>query len=132
MSQGDDQTVATRSLVLVVENEPILRMDAADMVEDAGFRALEAIHADEALKILESRADISVVITDVDMPGSQNGVQFATLVRERWPEMGIILISGRYDLRQQDLPARSVFFAKPWHREAVAAVIREMTGRQHL
>ena len=80
--------------VLVVEDEMILRMRAVDIVEDAGFCPSEAINADEAISVLESRSDISLLLTDIQMPGSIDGLKLAHAVHERWPSIKIILVSG--------------------------------------
>jgi CheY-like chemotaxis protein len=80
--------------VLVVEDEMLLRMRAVDIVEDAGFRSVEAVNADEALSILESRSDISLLFTDIQMPGSMDGLKLAHAVHDRWPSIKIILVSG--------------------------------------
>src|SRR5260370_26933751 len=77
--------------VLVVEDEMMLRMRAVDIVEDAGFTPIEAVNADEALAILESRSDIELLFTDIQMPGSMDGLKLAHAVHERWPSIKIIL-----------------------------------------
>jgi CheY-like chemotaxis protein len=81
--------------VLVVEDEMMLRMRAADIVEDAGFIPIEAVNADEALAILESRSDIELLFTDIQMPGSMDGLKLAHAVHARWPTIKIILVSGQ-------------------------------------
>lgn len=98
-----------RPVILVVEDEPLLRLNAVDMVEDAGFEAVEAADATEAVAILEKRFDICIIFTDIDMPRGLDGVKLAALVRDRWPPIEIILTSGHIAPRQQDLPARSLF-----------------------
>lgn len=87
-------TPARRQSVLIVEDEPLLRLMAIDVVEDAGFDAVEASDADEAIRILESRTDITIVFTDIDMPGSMDGLRLAAAVRDRWPPIRIIVTSG--------------------------------------
>ena len=81
--------------VLVVEDEMVLRMRAVDIVEDAGFTAVQAVNADEALSILESRSDISLLFSDIQMPGSMDGLKLAHAVHDRWPSIKIILVSGQ-------------------------------------
>src|ERR1700730_7179482 len=83
------------AVVLVVEDEMLLRMRAVDMVEDAGYTSVEAVDADEAVAILESRSDIALMFTDIQMPGSMDGLKLAHTVRERWPPIKIILASGQ-------------------------------------
>ena len=101
-------------VVLVVEDEPYLRLDTVDLVEEAGFSTVEAANADEAIKILEHRNDIRVVLTDVGLPGSMDGVKLALAIRDRWPPIGLIITSGQLNLNLDDLPLRSRFFAKPY------------------
>lgn len=100
--------------MLVVEDEPFSRFHAVNLVEDAGFIAIEAANADEAIAILESRKDIRIVFTDIDMPGSMDGLKLARAVRERWPPIELILISGHFDIRQDEIPERGRFFSKPY------------------
>ena len=98
------------AVVLVVEDEMLLRMRAVDMVEDAGYTSVEAVDADEAVAILESRSDIALMFTDVQMPGSMNGLKLAHAVHERWPSIKIILVSGQLTPSEGDRPADSRFF----------------------
>ena len=99
--------------VLVVEDEMVLRMRAVDIVEDAGFNSLEAVNADEALSILETRSDISLLFTDIQMPGSLDGLKLAHAVHKRWPAIKIILVSGQVNLSDAEKPTDSRFFGKP-------------------
>jgi two-component sensor histidine kinase len=114
--------------VLVVEDEMVLRMRAVDIVEDAGFRSVEAVNADEALSILESRSDISLLFTDIQMPGSMDGLKLAHAVHDRWPAIKIVLVSGRVDPPEAERPAESRFFAKPLSVGRMIAELREMVG----
>jgi CheY-like chemotaxis protein len=113
-------------LVLIVEDEPILRMMAADLVESAGFAAIEAANADKAVAILEARSDIRIIFTDVDMPGSMNGLKLAAAVRDRWPPIEIILTSGYYNVRPEEIPARGVFLRKPYNEHELIATMHKM------
>jgi CheY-like chemotaxis protein len=92
-------------VVLIVEDEALVRMTAVDMIEEAGFEVLEATNADEAILLLEARRDITVVFTDIEMPGSMDGLRLAQAVRGRWPPIKIIATSGRYIVRDGDLPS---------------------------
>lgn len=113
-------------VVLIVDDEPILRMTAADMVEEAGFTAVEAVNADSALRVLETRDDVRVLLTDVDMPGGIGGIELASRVRERWPPIGIIMVSGKVRLRPEDVPEGAVFFTKPYVPKALMRQVRTM------
>ena len=117
-----------RSVVLVVEDELMLRMRAVDIVEDAGFIPIEAINADEAIQILESREDISVLFTDIQMPGSMDGLRLAHLVHTRWPHIKIILVSGQIAVTEADRPEDSKFFPKPLEIQQMILELQEMVG----
>lgn len=124
---SSDQT-APIPHVLVVEDEFVLRMRAVDIVEDAGFTAIEAVNADDALKILESRSDISLLFTDIQMPGTLDGLKLAHAVHKRWPEIGIVLVSGQVKLADADKPENSRFFGKPLAAKDMVAEIQNMVG----
>ena len=116
-----------RQLVLVVEDEPILRMAALDMVEDAGFEAVQATDATDAVRILETRPDIRIVFTDVDMPRGVDGLKLAALIRERWPPIHVIVTSGKAEIGRMKLPADCVFFDKPYDERRVVAEMHRMS-----
>lgn len=117
-----------RMIVLVVEDEPLLRMAAVCTVEDAGFEPLEASNADEAILILEGRNDIRIVFTDIDMPGSMDGIKLAESVRGRWPPISIIVTSGHRIVRKDDLPLGSAFFGKPYNDADLVATLQRMAA----
>jgi two-component sensor histidine kinase/CheY-like chemotaxis protein len=114
--------------VLVVEDEMMLRMRAVDIVEDAGFTPIEAVNADDALAILESRSDIELLFTDIQMPGSMDGLKLAYAVHKRWPSIKIILVSGQLKLTDDDKPADSRFFGKPLDVKQMIAELQDMIG----
>ena len=116
------------AVVLVVEDEMLLRMRAVDMVEDAGFTSVEAVNADEAIAILESRSDIALLLTDIQMPGSMDGLKLAHAVHERWLPIRIILVSGQLRLASVDIPADSRFFGKPLEAKEMIAEMQDMIG----
>lgn len=121
-------TGKARPVVLVVEDEPLLRMLAIEVVEDAGFIAIEAEGADEAVILLESRTDITLLFTDINMPGSMNGLKLAHAVRDRWPPIKILVVSGLQQLQSSDLPSNSCFFRKPYRASELVAELRSMVG----
>lgn len=104
------------AVVLVVEDDPLLRMNAADIVKEAGFEAIEASDADAAIQILESRDDIRLIFTDIDMPGSMDGLALAHAVANRWPPVLIIATSGRFRVSETDLPNGGRFIPKPYRQ----------------
>jgi DNA-binding NtrC family response regulator len=116
------------AVVLIVEDEMMLRMRAVDIVVDAGYTPLEALDAVEAVAILESRSDVVLMCTDIQMPGQMDGVGLAHAVYERWPTIKIIVVSGQLNLPQLDLPPRSRFLGKPLNAGEVIAEMRDMIG----
>jgi CheY-like chemotaxis protein len=116
------------AVILVVEDEMLLRMRAVDMVEDAGYTSVEAVDADEAVAILESRSDIALVMTDIQMPGSMDGLKLAHTVHERWPPIRIILVSGQLKLSATEIPADSRFFGKPLEAAEMISLMQKMIG----
>src|SRR5436305_5248055 len=114
--------------VLVVEDEMILRMRAVEIVEDAGFNPVEAVNADQAISILESRSDISLLFTDIQMPGSMDGLKLAHAVHDRWPAIKIILVSGQVNPTDAERPADSRFFGKPLSVEQMITELQAMVG----
>jgi two-component sensor histidine kinase/ActR/RegA family two-component response regulator len=123
---------AVKPTVLVVEDEMLLRMRAVDIVEDAGFTSLEAVNAEDALVLLESRSDIDLLFTDIQLPGAMNGLKLAYAVHERWPSIKIILVSGQITPSEADRPVDSRFFAKPVEVQHMTAELQDMIGRGSL
>jgi CheY-like chemotaxis protein len=116
----------SNALVIIVDDDVFERLGASYMFSDAGYRVLEAGSADEALQFLESTADVGLLFTDVSMPGSMSGADLAHRVAERWPEIGIIVTSGRP--RPVPLPLRAQFHAKPYEPNNVLQHARAMTA----
>jgi CheY-like chemotaxis protein len=116
------------AIVLVVEDDMMLRMRAVDMVEDAGYVPVEAVDADEAFAILQARSDIALLFTDIQMPGSMDGLQLAHVVHDRWPLLKIILVSGQLELSGIQIPRDSRFFGKPLVSGQMIAEMQNMIG----
>src|SRR3954451_14469281 len=114
--------------VLIVEDEMVLRMRAVDIVEDAGFTPVEAVNADEAISILEARSDISLLLTDIQMPGSMDGLKLAHAVHDRWPAIKIILVSGQVNPSDAERPADSRFFGKARSVKQMMVELQGMVG----
>ncbi|WP_127143310.1 response regulator [Pelagibacterium montanilacus] len=118
-----------KAVVLVVEDSPIIRMGAIDLVVSAGYEALEAQDADEAIRILELRDDVDLVFTDVDMPGTMDGIRLAHYIRDRWPPVRLLVASGAAIIEESSLPLGSKFFSKPYHDHAITdAMARMLAG----
>ena len=118
---------ARRPVVLIVEDEWLIRLNAAQIVEEAGFDVIEASNADEAISILEVRSDITVLFTDIQMPGSMDGLKLAAAVKGRWPPIKIVATSGLVDVRPDDLPEGGRFIPKPYDPTQLAATLQELT-----
>lgn len=117
-------------VVLLVEDDGLLLMEAADTLSDAGFQVVEAIHADKALKVLESRDDVGVLMTDVDMPrGSMDGFALARLVAHRWPKIPVLVVSGMGVPGPNDMPEGARFIPKPYETSTLVRTLRAFTRR---
>ena len=110
--------------ILVVDDEPLLRLHAVDLIEEAGFAVVEACNADEAIAILAGRADIRIIFTDIDMPGSMDGLKLAAAVRDRWPPVEIIITSGQVTPAAHLIPDRGRFFTKPYDDVSLIDALR--------
>lgn len=114
----------TVPLVLIVEDEPLVRMIAVEAITDAGFGVVEAATAQEALDILADRGDVGVVFTDVNMPGALDGLALARLVHEQWPDIKLVVTSAR-PLADQT-PDDDHFLAKPYTLDVLAQTVRDV------
>src|SRR3712207_4146253 len=114
-------------VVLLVEDEPLVRMAAADDLQDAGFHVLEAANADVALAVLETCSDdVQVLFTDIDMPGSMNGLDLAESVQQRWPHISLLISSAYHRPHSGQLPDDGRFVPKPYCSDDVVQQIREL------
>jgi CheY-like chemotaxis protein len=118
---------ATHPRVLIVEDEPIILFYEAELAEGAGFIAIMASNSDEAIRELESSPDIEILLTDVNMPGSMDGLALAVLVHQRWPDIRIVIASGRNDTRDPDLRLDSIFVAKPFTPSELISALGRLT-----
>lgn len=116
--------------VLVVEDEILIRMDISEALERAGFGVLEAGNADEAIAILNQRDDVRVLFTDIDMPGSMDGLRLAAAVRDKWPPIEIIVTSGHQQMTDDNLPVDGRFFGKPYRPGQIITAVRELLRRE--
>jgi two-component system, response regulator PdtaR len=125
----DGVAIRPAPVILIVEDDLFLRMLAVEFVEEAGFETLEAGDADHAIAILKSRSDIAVLFTDINMPGSMDGLKLALVVSNLWPAIEILIASGRVLLAQSDLPPNGRFLGKPYRAEAMVAELHSLVGR---
>ena len=116
------------SAVLIVENDCLLRMLTTDLVEDAGFLALQAANADDALALLSARSDIAVLLTGVTMSGNMDGMRLAHVAQERWPHLKVIVASGRPGLSDADLPVGCRTLRKPYLAASMISTINGLIG----
>lgn len=124
----DAKPAKPRHVVLIVEDEPLVRLTGADLLADAGFEVLEARNADEALRILEATPEVRVVFSDVEMPGSLDGLGLARNICQRWPRIGILLTSGR-GIREEAFPREGRFLTKPYDGQALVRQIEEIVNQ---
>ncbi len=119
------------AVVLVVEDDPLLRMNAVDMIEEAGFEAIEAPNADAAIQMLEDRSDICLIFTDIDMPGSMDGLALAHAVANRWPPVRIVATSGHFKVSETDLPSGGRFIPKPYRQHQLIDMLANLSPSPH-
>lgn len=117
-----------RICVLVVEDEPLVRMDVADRLVEDGFDVHEASNADEAIRLLETYPEIRILFTDIDMPGTMDGLKLSAFVRDRWPPVRIVVTSGHRIVDVVDLPDGGVFYSKPYKYTAIVQSFRELVA----
>ncbi len=118
-----------KATVLVVDDEPLLRMDMVDMLQEAGFNTLEAGSAAEAIIALEQHPEIRVVLTDIQMPGSIDGLALSHVVRNRWPPTIIIVCSGNHSPIQIEMPSGACFLAKPIASHNLISIIADVESK---
>jgi CheY-like chemotaxis protein len=111
-------------LVLVVEDDLLLSLDISEALKDEGYDVIDVANADDAIKVLETRNDIRTIFTDIDLPGSMDGLKLAAAVRDRWPPVNIIVATGMRAPRRDEMPARSLFIAKPYRSAKVLEAVR--------
>jgi len=117
-----------RPVVLVVEDEALIRFGTVLIVKEAGFDVIEAANADQAIGILETRDDIRIVFTDINMPGSMDGLKLAAAVRDRWPPIEIIVTTGRGIPDLTVLPERARFLMKPYLPIELEQTLKALTA----
>ncbi|MGO4670736.1 response regulator [Bosea sp. 2RAB26] len=113
-------------VVLVVDDDAIIRLDVVLMIEDAGFNVIEAENADEAIELLETRPGIQIIFTDIEMPGLMNGLNLAFAVRDRWPPVAIIIGSGRVRPQPDEMPDNVTFLRKPYSQASLVEAVRSV------
>jgi CheY-like chemotaxis protein len=120
-----------RYAVLVVEDDALVRAEAFDLCEEAGFTVYEAKNADQAIRQLELHSEIRVLFTDVEMPGTMDGLKLARAVRDRWPPVTIMVTSGRTKVTKEDMPENGLFFSKPYPPDAIINALNGISAQIH-
>lgn len=121
------ETVPDRKpVVLVVEDETVVRMNAVAIVEESGFEAVAARNADEAIEALETRSDIQAVFTDIQIPGQMDGLKLAQVIKDRWPPVALLVTSGKRTVIGSELPHGGRFLPKPYLPSQIETVLREL------
>jgi CheY-like chemotaxis protein len=113
--------------ILVVDDEALVRFDLAQTIEEAGYSTFEAADATEAIVILEAHPEIRVVFTDIQMPGTMDGLALSHYVRKRWPPTIIIVSSGRRSPPKDDMPSGARFMAKPYSPEGLGHILEHIS-----
>jgi CheY-like chemotaxis protein len=115
--------------ILIVDDEELLRLNAADLLEENGYSVVEAANAEDALRTLERRPDVRLLFTDIQMPGPIDGIELARLVHERWPHILLVMTSGQIQPSQAEIPDEGRFIAKPYRAgELLGQVNKMLTG----
>jgi CheY-like chemotaxis protein len=123
MEESDDDVPP---VVLVVEDDALIRMGTADQLVQEGYEVLEAGSAAEALAIIRARPEVRVLFTDIDMPGEFDGMELAERVHQRWPEVLLLVTSGRHSLSERDIPDHGMFLSKPYAGEKLSEALTEL------
>lgn len=117
---------STVPYALVVDDDAIILMHACDILQDAGFRFYEASDGDAAVKLLNEHAQgVTLLFSDVEMPGSLDGFALARHVDQAWPHIEIVIASGNIDPADGDMPAKATFISKPFNAEMVHSHLAE-------
>jgi two-component system, response regulator PdtaR len=117
-----------KPVILVVEDNELLRLHAADLLEEHGFGVVEAENADAALKLLETRDDVRLLFTDIQMPGSFDGMNLAREVHARWPSILLVITSGQIKPAQAEIPDHGHFIGKPYRANDLLSEMNDMLG----
>jgi CheY-like chemotaxis protein len=117
-----------KTTILLVDDEPLLLLDFEDSLVEAGYEVLSAYSADQAIKLLNLHPDISLVVTDINMPGSMNGLELVRVIRERWPPVRLIIASSQTKFEPGDVPEGIPVLNKPFVFAHLDAVARQLLG----
>ena len=113
------------AVILVAEDEPFVSLNISEALKGEDYDVITVANADDAFEVLERRDDIHTIFTDIDMPGSMDGLKLAAAVRNRWPPVNIIVTTGLSPPpRSDELPTNSIFIAKPYRNAEVLEAVR--------
>ena len=116
--------MARQATVLVVEDEELARLIITDYLREGGFAVLQSANAEQALAVLEQRGDVRAVVLDVVMPGAMDGIALAHLIHERWPGIGLLVMSGKGVPKMVQLPPGAGFLPKPYFGPSIVGRLR--------
>lgn len=114
-----------KPIAIIVDDEPLILMDTADIIADAGYSIVEATTAEQAYEFLKQHSSVELLFTDVQTPGTIDGFELARAVAEQWPEICVVVVSGAAIPADGELPANADFISKPFSAEAVLEILRE-------
>jgi CheY-like chemotaxis protein len=118
-----------KPVILVVEDDALLRMAASGLLEESGFGVVEAANADAALKVLDTRDDVRLLFTDIQMPGSCDGMDLARQVHVRWPNILLVITSGQVKPAEAEIPDHGHFIGKPYRANELLGEVNDMISK---
>jgi CheY-like chemotaxis protein len=121
-----ESNATSKPAILVVDDEDLLRLHAADLLAENGYAVVEAPNAEAALKTLETHPDVRLLFTDIQMPGAIDGLELARLVHQRWPHILLVMTSGRQRPSNAEIPDHGRFIAKPYRARELLGQVNEM------
>jgi two-component system, response regulator PdtaR len=126
----DQTTRGSRNVVLVVEDEPFVRMSITDALLQAGFEVLASSNGADALELIAMRPGVSAVVTDIVVPGEVNGFELVRQVQHRWPDIGIVVVSGQMEPPKSHCPGGVFFLSKPFKASTLLRLLRDIAERR--
>ena len=123
------ETESSSPVILVVEDDGLVRRVSADQLADVGYQVLEAANSEEAIAIFEAGVGVAVLFTDVNMPGDLDGLDLARLVHQRWPNVRLLVTSGGAKAGPDDVPDEGRFIAKPYSLDRMCSMVDELVGQ---
>jgi two-component system, response regulator PdtaR len=127
---ADQAATQTRNVVLIVEDEPLVRMSISGALLQAGFEVLASSNGAEALEVLAVRPGVFAVVTDIVMPGAVDGFELAREIQHRWPDIGVVVVSGQMEPPKSHCPNAVLFLSKPFKVSTLLRLLRDIAERR--